>query len=87
MKELNETMDWSKYTKMVLTDSDNYGEVLGILFVKGMTEKEVWCIFDDVKYELECCWTVDDLIERIKETCEQSGKDCIWLPEVYSIGV
>ena len=80
-------MDWSKYTKIVLTDRDNYGEVLGILLVEGMTEKEVWSIFDDVKYELEGCWTVDDLITKLKKVCEQSGKDCIWLTEVYSISV
>lgn len=85
--EQEETMDWSKYTKIVLTDSDNYGEVLGILLVEGMTEKEVWSIFDDVKYELECCWTVDDLITKLKKVCEQSGKECIWLTEVYSLGV
>ena len=80
-------MDWSKYTKVVLTDSDNYGEVLGILLVEGMTEKEIWSIFDDVKYELECCWTVDDLITKLKKVCKQSEKDCIWLTEVYSVGV
>lgn len=82
-----ENVNWKEYTKMVLTDSDNYGEVLGILFVKGMSQDDVYEIIDDVKYELEGCWTVDDLIERIKKTCEQSGKECIWLPEVYSISV
>ena len=80
-------MDWSKYTKIVLTDRDNYGEVLGILLVEGMTEKEVWNIFDDIKYALEYCWTVDDLITKLKKVCEQSGRDCIWLTEVYSLSV
>lgn len=80
-------MDWSKYTKAVITDNDNYGEVIGILLVEGMKEKEIWSIFDDVRYELEGYWSVDDLITKLKEVCKQSGKDCIWLPEVYSLSV
>lgn len=80
-------MDWSKYTKMVITDNDDNDEVLGILLVEGMTEKEIRSVFADVRCKLEDCWDIDDLMTELEEVCEQSGKDCIWLPEVYSVGV
>ena len=80
-------MDWSKYTKIVITDNDDDDETLGILLVEGMTEKEIRSVFNDVRCKLEDCWDIDDLMTELEEVCEQSGKDCIWLPEVSSIGV
>ena len=80
-------MDWSKYTITVITDNDDDDKVLGILLVEGMEEKEIKRIFNGVRCKLEDCWDIDDLMTELEEVCEQSGKDCIWLPEVSSIGI
>ena len=76
-------MDWSKYTKIVLQDIDNHDEVVGILFVDGLTADEVEKIFSDVKYEEEGYWTFDDLVEGVRKT----GKEVIYLTgDIYTYG-
>lgn len=70
-------------TKIVIRDCDNYGEVLGLLTVKGLTKDDVWNIFSDVKYEYEGCWTVDDLIEGVAK----SGHEYSWETNIEDLMV
>lgn len=81
--EQEKNMDWNKYTKIVLQDVDKHDEVVGILFVDGLTADEVEKIFSDVKYEEEGYWTFDDLVEGVRKT----GKEVIYLTgDIYIYG-
>lgn len=67
-------------TSFVLQDAD---QVYGLLTVEGLTYDGIMQIFSDVKYEMEGYWTVDDLIEGIKE----SGHKYSWETEIGAIWV
>ena len=51
-------------TKIILRKD---GAVEGLLTVTKLSVDIVWRIFDDVKYELDGCWTTRDLLEGLRD--------------------
>lgn len=52
---------------IILLDYDMNYQPIGILTVPGHTKEEIYQVFDDVKSEFEGCWSVEDLINGIRE--------------------
>lgn len=77
-------MSIDKCTKAIITDYDN-NEVVGIFCVEGMSHEQVCSKILSIEAELEGEWTTEDLIEGLKQTCEDSGKEYLWLTDVYSV--
>lgn len=67
-------------TKLVLQDDDR---TYGLLTVEGLTYDGVMQIFSDVKYEMEGYWTIEDLIEGIKN----SGHEYSWETDIGAVWV